>query len=351
MGTFAFFDNQLTSLTLSSGVAAIPQSAFASNNLTTLIVPVGVTSIGNNAFGYNQLSSITLPEGVSALGTGAFRENRLTSISLPNSLTSITLNVFANNLLTSVSFGNALTNISQGAFEFNQLTSVVVPNTTTNISRLAFANQTPGMDSMVAYGLVQAADPAGWTQVREHLVYVRVYTDAVLPDGIAFNQSTLYGSNSFMTGGHLINPAELIAHFVDEDGTQLVDPYLVVGEFAPGDYIYDYYVTTGPQFASNDPAEDIAEGFGAYYRLGDAVSIVPVAIDGYDTPDTVPFALTGASNEQDIVYSVATDDGDTTLADDEELADTGASLFALLAGALGMVGAGATGLVRLKKQL
>ena len=312
----AFSRNQLTFITIPASVTTIGASAFASNQLSSLVIPGTVTTVSANAFYSNNLSSLTISEGVTSIGSSAFMYNQLTTLVLPNSVLSISgLNTFANNQLTSVSFGNALTGIGQGAFEFNQLASVVVPDTVLSISRHAFAHQTPGMNSDTAYTLATSSDPADWAQVREQIVYTRVYTASPAnPNGLisraSLDQSSaLYPGNTpaFITGGHLINPASLTVSYVDEDGQPLLGSEFLTGQLSNGDFLNNYYLLGGPAITDTGDEAAIAEVLSAYYHIGDVVAVQPAEVDGYDTPEATPFTLTGAANQQSIVYAATGD--------------------------------------------
>ena len=82
-------------------VTSIGRYAFYSNQLTSVSIPDSVTSIGGSAFSGNQLTSVSIPDGVTSIG--GFSNNQLTSVSIPNSVTSIGSSAFARNQLTSVS--------------------------------------------------------------------------------------------------------------------------------------------------------------------------------------------------------------------------------------------------------
>ena len=87
---------------------------------------VAVTSIGDYAFFLNQLTSVTIPNSVTSIGDFAFYNNKLTSVTIPNSVTSIGDSAFERNLLTSVTIPNSVTSIGSWAFASNVLTSVVI---------------------------------------------------------------------------------------------------------------------------------------------------------------------------------------------------------------------------------
>lgn len=370
IGTNAFRVMGIESVTFPATVMTIGDGAFFGNQISSLVIPSGVAVISQNAFYNNNISSLVLPEGLTDIGPSAFRYNQIATLTLPNSLSAIQLNSFANNQLTSVNFGNAVHSIGQSAFEFNQLESVVIPTTVTSINKNAFAHQTPGMNSDTALLLAGSVDPADWAQVRERITYTRVYIASLtnpngLSNGVAVDLSTAHypGSGTqFVTGGHLINPADLTVNYVDEDGLPLVGSHTLTGRLGSGDYLVDYNMMNGPIFISTGNEATDALTLDVYYRVGGVAFIDPESIDGYEDMDGISIVLSEANNSRDVVYLAAVDtppveDEDdeaadaTGDADGDVLPETGASLYALLAAALGMVGAGATGVVRLKNQI
>ena len=136
IGYYAFCRNQLTSVTIPDSV--INLAGFNNNQLTSITIPNSVTSIGNSAFYTNQLTSATIPDSVTSIGDYAFSDNQLTSVTIPNSVTSIGNGAFATNQLTSVTIPNSVTSIGIDAFYANQLTSVTIPNSVTSIGSYAF---------------------------------------------------------------------------------------------------------------------------------------------------------------------------------------------------------------------
>ena len=77
-----------------TGVTSIGTYAFKDNNLTSVVIPDSVTSIGMNAFRNNNLTSVTIPDSVTSIGKYAFRDNNLPSVVIPDSVTSIEKSAF-----------------------------------------------------------------------------------------------------------------------------------------------------------------------------------------------------------------------------------------------------------------
>ena len=105
-------------------VTTIGDDAFYQNNLTTVTIPNSVTSIGSTAFRGNALTTVTIGSSVTSIGIAAFEDNALTTVTIPNSVTSIGTSAFASNDLTTVTIGNSVTSIAGTAFYNNALTSV-----------------------------------------------------------------------------------------------------------------------------------------------------------------------------------------------------------------------------------
>ena len=78
--------------------------AFYGNNLSTVSIPENVTIIGYGGFYSNRLTRITLSEGLVEIADDVFKENQLISVTLPKTLTKIGNHAFSINQITSVNF-------------------------------------------------------------------------------------------------------------------------------------------------------------------------------------------------------------------------------------------------------
>jgi hypothetical protein len=289
-------------------VTAIGDYAFYYNQLTSVTIPNSVTSIGDYAFYYNQLTSVTIPNSVTSIGVYAFYYNQLTSVTLGNSVTSIGQQAFGYNQLTSVIIPNSVTSIGDGAFYFNQLTSVAIPNSVTSIGEQAFAVNNP------QHSIYEAMD--GTITEEEYfasLEYVRLYTeDPANPNNL---QDYMYEDSGTSYGGHLINPASAVVTYKNTSGTEL-SPSLAM---------------TGVGLASYRLAENDTNDLSRYFRLGATQQFEAPAISGYSivtpaSPHTV--TLANAINDVNFVYSNPQQDDGGTSSATPDAPDSGVGSFA-----------------------
>jgi hypothetical protein len=139
IGEYAFYDNELDTVTIPNSVTTIREYAFSTNDLTTVTIGNSVTTIGNSAFSFNALTTVTIPNSVTAIGDIAFYRNLLETVTIGNSVASIGSFAFSDNALTSVTIPNLVTSIGNNSFAINALTSVTIPNSVTSIGNSAFA--------------------------------------------------------------------------------------------------------------------------------------------------------------------------------------------------------------------
>jgi hypothetical protein len=146
--TAAFYDNDLTGVTIPNSVTTIRGYAFSNNRaITSVTIGNSVTSIGASAFYDNDLTSVTIPNSVTSIGEGAFMGNALTTVTIPNSVTAIGSLAFASNALTSVTISDSVTSIGEEAFNDNRLTSVTfLGNAPTDGGRVFLRSDRLGFD-------------------------------------------------------------------------------------------------------------------------------------------------------------------------------------------------------------
>jgi len=138
IGHFAFYDKQLTCVTIPNTVSIIGDWSFFRNDMTNLIIPDSVTIIGDHAFAYNDLIDLIIGTSVTQIGECAFFENQLQTITIPNSVTTINDGAFFSNQLTNIIIPNSITFIGNNAFFQNQLTTITIPNPSAKIDPFAF---------------------------------------------------------------------------------------------------------------------------------------------------------------------------------------------------------------------
>ena len=158
LGKIASFDE----LCYFTGLTAIEEQAFFQSNITSVTIPSGVTSIGNSAFSYcNNLTSLTLPDGLSSIEAYAFFCCwSLTSIYIPRSLTSIDSSTFSackaistiivdpeNSVYDSRDNCNAIIRKSDNTIVYG-CKNTVIPTTVTAIGIKAFSS-TDGLTDVI----------------------------------------------------------------------------------------------------------------------------------------------------------------------------------------------------------
>ncbi|MEO5499477.1 MAG: leucine-rich repeat domain-containing protein [Candidatus Saccharimonadales bacterium] len=331
-------------------VTSIGTAAYYDKQLTSAIIPNTVTTIGQTAFRFNQLTSIDIPNTVVSIGYGAFSYNQLSSAVLPDSLTIVDDFLFSYNRLTSVTLGDAVTAIGYGAFYANNLESITVPDTLTTIEDWAFVLQSAN-DSLQLEIDYYSNIPAVSKAALDSMWFVKMYTKdpsnpSSLKDKLFYEDLDLDSDNDYddpaYMGGHLINPASATFSFTDPQDGQLQPSQTYTGKLDDGTDLTNYFVTQGPvlpTFANpyNLTPQDIQtiqDTLSVYYRIGDTFTYAAPTINGVaPTPTSYSFVL-GAStgiNDRQFVYGTAASNPLTQATG--QLANTGVSLWFIIAAA------------------
>jgi len=197
IGSAAFYDNRLVSTVIGNSVTYIGNWAFGYNNLISVNIPNNVTSIGDSAFSNNQLASLVISNSVTYIGDWAFSDNNLTSISIPDSVTTIGSATFSNNQLTSLVIGNRVTSIGNSAFLNNQLVSVVIGNNVTYIDNWAF-----GYNNLTSISIPNSVTYIGFAAFYDNrLTRVTIGANVALDDvGIGSDFETFYNNSGRQAG-------------------------------------------------------------------------------------------------------------------------------------------------------
>lgn len=140
IGERAFYERELTKITLPETLNLIGKHAFNKNKLTTVDIPEGVTFIDSFAFRQNKIEKITFPNTLETIGSYAFTTNKLTEVEIPDSVTDIGIWAFKSNELEKVELSNNLTTLGNQLFKNNNLTYIELPDSVERIGNEAFAN-------------------------------------------------------------------------------------------------------------------------------------------------------------------------------------------------------------------
>lgn len=135
----AFSNSDLKSVTIPSSVKSIGSGAFCDSNLERVTIKEGIKIIGDRAFCDNDIKKITIPNSVTNIGEWAFSDNEITEVTIPSNVKTIGSGAFAENKLKKVTIKKGVTTIKKGAFSYNKLTSVTIPKSVKTIEKEAFA--------------------------------------------------------------------------------------------------------------------------------------------------------------------------------------------------------------------
>lgn len=138
IGTTAFQNLSVTSVTIGTNIVSIGNSAF--NNCASLTGVTdldSVTNIGANAFsGCSSLTNVIIGTNVISIGQFAFSLcKQLASVAIPNSVISLEKNAFVGcSGLTNATIGSNITSLDGTFNNCTGLASITIPNTITSIT-------------------------------------------------------------------------------------------------------------------------------------------------------------------------------------------------------------------------
>ncbi len=174
IGRLAFFEDNITKVTLPNSITTISSAAFSYSSLSNINITNSVTTIGGGAFEMcHNLTEIYIPKSVISMGSSPFDGcHKLMTISvssenenycsidgvlynkevtklinfpggqktckIPNSVITICDYAFAWSNLEEVTIPNSVTHIGSNAFYLCNLTSITIPNSVTYIGSDAF---------------------------------------------------------------------------------------------------------------------------------------------------------------------------------------------------------------------
>jgi len=267
-----------------------------------------VTSIGSSAFLNNQLTSVTIPNSVTSIGNNAFANNQLTSATIPNSVTSIGGSAFNANMLETVTLSSNLSGLTSGTiFTNNKIQEIQIPDSITLIDTYTFFAQSPvGAGSYYAF---MNNDYSALNQYMATSWYARLFTSPGNPNNLtdSYAVESVFGmdmnSDGDMNdsiGGHLINPSRVTTNYKDTNGNTIAP-----STTATGTGLSTYLIADNP-----------TNNLSLYYKAGNSYTAPPApSIPGYTittTPSNIA-SLTAGNNSIDYIYTADSNNVDNTL--------------------------------------
>ncbi len=124
---WAKYRSMIRSVEIGSGVTSIGSYAFVDTNITSLTIPGSVTAIGDNGVSGNRyLATLTLNSGLETIGAFAFSDCRISSVVIPDGVTSIGEGAFSYCVR-----GDYI----NGEWVYSGLTSITIPASVISIGK------------------------------------------------------------------------------------------------------------------------------------------------------------------------------------------------------------------------
>lgn len=191
----------------------IAEDAFMGcSDLAEVTIPNSIDSIGSSAFSQSGLESITLPEGLTEIGESAFEEcSKLKEISIPNSVKKIGAAAFRRSGLESIILPDGLTEIASSLFSSTSLKSIRIPESVTEIGNSAFYSCTYLDEISIPSSVVVIRNStfsfSGLRTISLPNTLTAIEADAFLGTGISSidipNSVTFLGERAFCECSHL----------------------------------------------------------------------------------------------------------------------------------------------------
>ncbi len=142
IGSMAFANCALGSVTIPDSVTSIESEAFRSSGLREITIPDSVTFLGSGTFGgCKNLERVTLPSGLETLNFGMFQESGVREVKLPDGLKEIQGYAFSQCPdLTAIELPDGIERIGEHAFSGSGLTDAVLPSALTEVKKCTFEN-------------------------------------------------------------------------------------------------------------------------------------------------------------------------------------------------------------------
>ena len=218
IGSYAFYECSLTSVSIPDSVYYISSDAFSGcSSLTSVSIPDSVMTIANDAFeDCSSLPSVSIPNRVHDISAGTFSGcSSLTTVFIPDSVTSIGNYAFKDcSNLTTISIPNRVTSIGYSAFHgCTSLTSVSIPDSVTSIGDGSFL----GCSSLTSISI-----PDGVTSIRNSTFYnCSSLTTVSIPDSITSIEYSAFRGCTSLTSVSIPDSVTILGESAFEDCSSL----------------------------------------------------------------------------------------------------------------------------------